>query len=58
MIWGTPKPVRERVSKGEEDSRRLPALRVGHPPNGRKAVWEVACLQGVEGSGMAGPGET
>jgi hypothetical protein len=24
--------------KGEEDCRRLPALRVGHPPNGRKAV--------------------
>jgi hypothetical protein len=34
------RPVREGVSKGEEDGRRMPAL------------------QGVEGSGVAGPGET
>jgi hypothetical protein len=33
------RPVRRGVSKGEEDGRRLPALRAGHPPNGRKAVW-------------------
>jgi hypothetical protein len=26
--------VREGVSKGEEDGRRPPALRAGHPPNG------------------------
>jgi hypothetical protein len=30
--------VREGVSKGEEDGRRTPALRVGYPLNGRKAV--------------------
>jgi hypothetical protein len=39
--------VREGVSKGEEDGRRSPALRAGYPPNGRKAVWGVARLQGV-----------
>jgi hypothetical protein len=37
---------------------RPPALQAGHPPNGLKAIWEVARPQGVEGSGMAGPGET
>jgi len=31
------RPVREGVSKGEENGRRPPALRAGHPPNGRKA---------------------
>jgi hypothetical protein len=41
------RPVREGVSKGEEDGRRPPALRAGHPPNGRKAVWVVAHPQGV-----------
>jgi hypothetical protein len=30
----------------------------GRPPNGRKAVWGVAHPQGVEGSGIARPGET
>jgi hypothetical protein len=28
--------VWEGVSKGEEDGRRPPALRAGHPPNGHK----------------------
>jgi hypothetical protein len=46
------------VSKGVEDGRRPPALRAGHPRNGRKAASGVARPQGVEGSGMAGPGET
>jgi hypothetical protein len=41
------RPVREGVSKGEEDGRRPPALRKGHPPNGRKAVWGVSRPQGV-----------
>jgi hypothetical protein len=40
------RPVREGVSKGEEDGRRSPALRAGHPPNG-KAVLGVAHPQGV-----------
>jgi hypothetical protein len=46
------------VSKGVEDSRRLPALRVGHPRNGPKAISVLARLQGVEPLGMADPGET
>jgi hypothetical protein len=45
--------VRFGVSKGVEDDRRPPALQVG-----RKAVSGMDHLQGVEGSGMAGPGET
>jgi hypothetical protein len=28
------RPVRDGVSKGEEDGRRPTALRAGHPPNG------------------------
>jgi hypothetical protein len=32
-------PVRKGVSKGEENGRRPHALRAGHPPNGRKAIW-------------------
>jgi hypothetical protein len=45
--WVGGRAVREGVSKGEEDGRRPPALRAGHPPNGRKAIWGVACPQGV-----------
>jgi hypothetical protein len=41
------RPVQERVSKGEKDSRRPPAPWAGHPPNGRKVVWGVARPQGV-----------
>jgi hypothetical protein len=41
------RPVREGVSKEEEDGRRPPALQAGHPPKGRKAVWGVARPQGV-----------
>jgi hypothetical protein len=52
------RPMRRGVSKGVEDSRRPPALLVGHARNSCKAVLEVARLQGVERSGMAGPGET
>jgi hypothetical protein len=52
------RPVRRRVSKGVEDSRRLPTLLAGHPQNGRKAVLEVARPQGVEGLGMKGQSET
>jgi hypothetical protein len=44
-----------RVSDGVEDSRKLPT----RPPQKRpKAVLGVARPQGIEGSGMAGPGET
>jgi hypothetical protein len=51
--------VRRGVSKKEEeDGCRLPVLWVGHPRNGLKVVSGLACLQGVEGLGMAGPGET
>jgi hypothetical protein len=50
--------VRRGVSKGVKDSRRPPALQAGHPINGHKTVSGVACPQGVEGSSMAGPGET
>jgi hypothetical protein len=39
------RPVREGVSKGEEDGRRPPVLPVARP-------------QGIEGWGMAGQGET
>jgi hypothetical protein len=49
--------VRRGVSKGAT-GHRLPALRVGHPRNGLKAVSGVARPQGIEGSGIAGPGET
>ena len=41
---------------GVQRCRRRP--QTAHPWNGRKAVSGVAHLQGVEGSGMAGPGET
>jgi hypothetical protein len=43
------RPVREGVSKGEEDGSRATP---------QTAVWEMARPQGVEGLGMAGPGET
>jgi hypothetical protein len=43
---GDARPVREGVSKEEEDGRRLPTLWVGHPPNGLTAVWGVARPQG------------
>jgi hypothetical protein len=36
----TSRPVREGLSKGEEDGRRP-------PPNSHKAVWGVARPQGV-----------
>jgi hypothetical protein len=52
------RPIRRGVSKGVGDCCRPPALRAGHPRNGRKAVSAVARLQSVEGSGMAGPEET
>jgi hypothetical protein len=45
--WIVARPVREGVSKGEEDGRRSPALRAAHRPSGRKAVWGVARPQGV-----------
>jgi hypothetical protein len=58
-VWYHPgMGARRGVSKEVEDGRRSPALRVGHPWNSHKAVSGVACPQGVEGSGMAGPGET
>jgi hypothetical protein len=50
--------VRRRVSKAVEDGRKSHILRGGHPRNGRKAVSGVVHPQGVEGSGMAGLGET
>jgi hypothetical protein len=50
--------VQRGVSKGVEDSRRPTVLWAGHPRNGRKAFLEVTRSQGVEGSGMAGLGET
>jgi hypothetical protein len=52
------RPVRRGVSKGVEDGRRPPVLRAGHLKNSCKAVSGVARSRGVEGSGMAGPGET
>jgi hypothetical protein len=50
--------VRHGVSKMVEDVCRPPALRAGHPPDSCKAVSGVARPQGIEGSSMAGPGET
>jgi hypothetical protein len=50
------RPVRRGVSKGEEDGPR--GKKTAHPPNGRNAIWGVACPQGVLGLGMAGRGET
>jgi hypothetical protein len=52
------KGVRRGLSKRVEIECRKPALRVGHPWNGRKAVLGVARPQGIEGSGKVGPGET
>jgi hypothetical protein len=47
--------VRRGVSKKVEDGHTMPALWVGHPCNGRKAISGVACPQGVEGFGHGGP---
>jgi hypothetical protein len=51
-----------RVFKGEEDDRKPPALRAGHPRNGCKAVSGVVLLLRFyalrKRVGMAGPGET
>jgi hypothetical protein len=52
------RPVWHGVSKGVEDSCRQPALRASHPQNGHKAVSGVSRSAGIEGLGMAGPGET
>jgi hypothetical protein len=52
------RPIWRGVSKGEEDGRRPPTLWAGYSRNGHNAVLGVARLQGVEGLGMAGPGET
>jgi hypothetical protein len=49
MAWGI---------QGVEYVQRPPALRAGRPRNGIKTTFGVACSQGVEGLGMAGPGET
>jgi hypothetical protein len=54
----TSKGVRRGVSKGVEDGCRLPALQAGHPWNGLRDESGVAGLQGVEGLGMSGLGET
>jgi hypothetical protein len=50
--------VQRGVSKRMESGRRLQSLRADHSRNGHEAVSAMACLYGVEGSGMAGPGET
>jgi hypothetical protein len=50
--------VRSGVSKGVEDGRRLLAWSAGHPWNGSNAISGVACPQGIDGLGMANPGET
>jgi hypothetical protein len=50
--------VQRGVSKGVEDGHRPLALLAGHTRKGRKAVSGMAHPQGVEGLGMAGPGET
>jgi hypothetical protein len=48
--------VRHGVSKRIEEGHRPIALGAVHPC--RKGVSGVACLQGVEGSGMVGPSDT
>jgi hypothetical protein len=58
ILTTSTKPLRRGVFKGVNDDRRPPALQAGHPRTDRKAVSRVAPQQGVEGSGMAGPGET
>jgi hypothetical protein len=50
--------VRCGVSIGVEDGCRPPALEAGHPRNGCKAASGVAHPQSIEGTGMAGQGET
>jgi hypothetical protein len=50
--------VRRGMSKRVEDGHRPLTLWAGHPRNGCKTVSGVAHLQGVEGSGIAGLGET
>jgi hypothetical protein len=52
------RPVQSEVSKGVGDGCKPLALRAGHPRNGHKAVSGVAHPQGIEGSGIAGPGAT
>jgi hypothetical protein len=50
-----------RTGRGIHGRRRGPqAARPagGPPPNSRKAIWGAVRPQGVEGSGMAGRGET
>jgi hypothetical protein len=54
----TRRPVRRGVSKKVEDCCRPSVLRAGHSRDRPKAVSGVAHLQGVEGSGMAGPVKT
>jgi hypothetical protein len=44
--------------KGYPRGKMAAALRAGHPPNNRKAVWGMARPQGIEGLGIAGRGET
>jgi hypothetical protein len=45
------KGVQYGVFKGVKDGP-------GPPPDSHKPVWALACLQGVDGSGMAGLDET
>jgi hypothetical protein len=48
-VWGPYMGGRNGVSKGIEDGRRAPTLRVDHPENARKAVSGVAKPQSAEG---------
>jgi hypothetical protein len=48
LVATTTRPIRRGVSKGVQDGRRPPALRVGHPRNSFKAISGVACPQSVE----------
>jgi hypothetical protein len=45
------------MSLGVEDGRRPPTPEVRHPRKGHKAVSGVVRPEGLEGSGMAGPGK-
>jgi hypothetical protein len=47
--WIRSRGVPRGASKGEEDGRRPPALWMGHPSNGHKAVLGVAHPPSVEG---------
>jgi hypothetical protein len=49
----------KRTADSQVCNKGVPkGVKDGHPCNRHEAVPGMACPQGIEGSGMAGPGET